>query len=53
MLSQAGKYRHIVGKKPDILEENGLILLKGTGTYKGATFKTHLRSIDFFTKGDF
>ena len=48
ILSKAGSFSKFVGKNPDISVEKGMIVLSGTGPFKGKTFKTILNASDFF-----
>ena len=49
ILNAAGKYGHIVGDNPDIVVEGEKIVLKGVyQSFKGKTFETTLKAVDFF-----
>jgi len=48
ILKSAGNFEKLVGTNPDITVEKGLIKLKGTGPFKGKTFQTILKALDFF-----
>lgn len=44
-----GKYEHIVGANPEIIVEGEKIILKGVyQNFKGKTFPTTLKAVDFF-----
>ena len=50
ILKAVGKlkpYSKIVGKNPDIIVENGEIILKGTGSFANKILKTGLKAIDY------
>lgn len=48
ILKNAGRFKHVVGKNPDIKIINGKIKLVGQGPYKGRSFNTNLNASDFF-----
>ncbi|MBH2005014.1 MAG: RHS repeat-associated core domain-containing protein [Sphingobacteriia bacterium] len=49
ILKDAGTgFEKIVGRNPDIAVENGMVILKGTGPYKGKTFSTGLDATKYF-----
>jgi RHS repeat-associated protein len=49
ILNAAGKFGHIVGDNPDIVVEGEKIVLKGVyQSFKGKTFETTLKAVDFF-----
>jgi len=48
ILQAAGNFSKVVGRNPDIMIKEGLILLKGTGPYSGKIYQTGLKALDFF-----
>jgi hypothetical protein len=50
ILKKAGKFQGKVGKNPDIKVVNEKIVLTGTGSFKGKSFKTDLNASDFLGK---
>ena len=51
ILKAVGKlkaYSKVVGKNPDIIVEEGEIILKGTGSFTNKVLKTGLKAVDFF-----
>jgi len=47
ILKKAGNFAKVVGTNPNVTVEEGLIILKGTGTYSGKVYQTGLNALDF------